>query len=52
MPGKEHVAGATPKQNRQYEHIKESERKAGRSPKVAKRIAAATVNKQKSKKKR
>jgi hypothetical protein len=51
MPGKKHVRGATPKQNRQYEHIKESELKEGRSTKRAKEIAARTVNKQKSKKK-
>jgi hypothetical protein len=34
-----------PKRKRQYEHIKESELKRGRSERVAKRIAAATVNK-------
>jgi hypothetical protein len=34
------------KRARQYEHIKESARRSGRSAKVAKRIAAATVNKQ------
>jgi hypothetical protein len=51
MPGKQHVRGATKKQNRQYEHIKESELKQGRSTKRAKEIAARTVNKQKSKKK-
>lgn len=51
MPGKQHVKGATAKQNRQYEHIKESELKEGRSTKRAKEIAARTVNKQKSKKK-
>lgn len=51
MPGKQHVKGATAKQNRQYEHIKESELKEGRSIKRAKEIAARTVNKQKSKKK-
>ena len=51
MPGKKHVKGATKKQNRQYEHIKESELKSGRSTKRAKEIAARTVNKQKSKKK-
>lgn len=34
------------KRERQYEHIKESEKKAGRSTKRAKQIAAATVNKQ------
>jgi hypothetical protein len=33
------------KRARQYEHIKDSEEKRGRSPKVAKRIAAATTNK-------
>ena len=33
------------KRKRQYEHIKASEEKAGRSPTVAKRIAAATTNK-------
>jgi hypothetical protein len=50
MPGKKHVRGATSKQNRQYEHIKQSELKQGRSTKRAKEIAARTVNKQKSKK--
>ncbi len=34
------------KDERQYEHIKESERKQGRSLKRAKEIAGATVNKQ------
>jgi hypothetical protein len=33
------------KRARQYEHIKSSEMKRGRSTKVAKRIAAATTNK-------
>lgn len=33
------------KRARQYYHIKASELRQGRSPKVAKRIAAATVNK-------
>jgi hypothetical protein len=37
---------------RQYEHIKESELKEGRSSKVAKRIAAATVNKRRASEKR
>ena len=36
------------KRARQYEHIKESARKQGRSTKRAKQIAAATVNKQRS----
>jgi hypothetical protein len=34
------------KQKRQYEHIKDSARKQGRSTKRAKEIAARTVNKQ------
>jgi hypothetical protein len=34
------------KDERQYEHIKASEKKEGRSAKRAKQIAAATVNKQ------
>ena len=34
------------KRTRQYEKIKASAKKRGRSTKVAKRIAAATVNKQ------
>ena len=38
------------KRKRQYEHIKESESKSGRSAKTAKRIAAATVNKRRAKK--
>ncbi|MBX4196679.1 hypothetical protein KW805_03760 [Candidatus Pacearchaeota archaeon] len=38
------------KRARQYEHIKRSERKMGRSLKVAKRIAAATTNKTRRKK--
>lgn len=36
----------TDKQERQYQHIKESERNSGRSPDKAKEIAARTVNKQ------
>ena len=36
------------KRERQYEHIKASEQKQGRSTKRAKEIAARTVNKQKS----
>jgi hypothetical protein len=36
------------KLKRQYEHIKESELGEGRSPRRAKQIAAATVNKQRA----
>jgi hypothetical protein len=35
----------TAKDERQYEHVKDSERKEGRSMKRSKQIAAATVNK-------
>lgn len=41
-------AGSSPKRERQYEHIKDSEQEQGRSAKDAKRIAAATVNKQRA----
>ena len=40
------------KNTRQYEHVKESELKQGRSAKVAKRIATATVNKRRASEKR
>ncbi|MBW3565056.1 MAG: addiction module toxin RelE [Acidobacteria bacterium] len=36
----------TPKDERQYEHIRQSERERGRKPEKAKEIAARTVNKQ------
>jgi hypothetical protein len=36
------------KDERQYEHVKESESKRGRSTRKAKQIAAATVNKQRA----
>src|SRR5437588_3141187 len=38
------------KRERQYEHIKESEKKQGRSTGRAKQIAAATVNKERARK--
>ena len=37
------------KDERQYEHVKDSESRRGRSSKRAKQIAAATVNKQRRK---
>jgi hypothetical protein len=46
MPRKEWTA----KQERKYEHIKESEQKSGASTKRAKEIAARTVNKERAKK--
>lgn len=42
-PGRKHLAGATAKQQRQYEAIKRSERRRGVPLKEAKRIAAATT---------
>lgn len=38
------------KRERQYEHVKESEKKRGRSTKRAKEIAARTVNKERAEK--
>jgi hypothetical protein len=38
----------SPKRERQYKHIKESEREAGRSEDRAEEIAARTVNKQRA----
>jgi hypothetical protein len=38
----------SPKQKRQYEHIKDSELQEGRSPRRATQIAAATINKQRA----
>jgi hypothetical protein len=46
------VKGATRKQNRQYEHIKESAKSRGKSTRRAKEIAARTVNKGKRKRSR
>ena len=37
------------KDERQYEHIKESEKERGASEKTAERIGAATVNKERAK---
>jgi hypothetical protein len=45
MPQKEHLPNVSDKEQRMYEHIKESERDQGRSLKRSKAIAAATVNK-------
>lgn len=39
----------TKKDERQYEHVKDSEKQQGRSTARAKQIAAATVNKQRKK---
>jgi hypothetical protein len=42
------LPGASPKRQRQYEHIKESLTAKGKATEEAKRIAAATVNKQRA----
>ena len=52
MPGAKKLKGATPKEQRQYEHIKRSAQKTGRYGKRAKEVAARTVMKQHEKAKR
>lgn len=46
MPGKKHVRGVGPKEQRQYEHIKESAEESGRYGDRAEEVAARTVLKQ------
>jgi hypothetical protein len=41
-------AGSSPKRERQYEHIRDSAKRRGASPKRAKEIAARTVNKERA----
>jgi hypothetical protein len=43
MPGKQHVRGVGAKEQREYEHIKESAEKSGRYGKRAEEVAARTV---------
>ena len=43
MPGSKHVRGVGAKEQREYEHIKESAEKSGRYGKRAKEVAARTV---------
>jgi hypothetical protein len=45
MPGRKHVRGAGEKEQRQYEHIKESAEKSGRYGERAEEVAARTVMK-------
>ena len=45
MPERKDVRGAGKKENRMYEHIKESAQKEGRYGKRAKEVAARTVMK-------
>ena len=46
MPEKEHIRGVGSKEQRQYEHIKESSERSGRYGGRAKEVAARTVLKQ------
>jgi hypothetical protein len=50
MPKKQHLPTVSDKEQRMYEHIKESELERGRPVKRAKSIAAATVVKHHNKK--
>ena len=43
MPKKQHLPSVSDKEQRMYEHVKESELEQGRPLKRAKAIAAATV---------
>jgi hypothetical protein len=45
MPGRNHLRGVSEKEQRPYEHIKESAEKSGRYGKRAKEVAARTVMK-------
>lgn len=47
-PGDKHLPAASPKRNRQYEHIKEDCQKRGKSEDECKELAARTVNKQRA----
>lgn len=46
MPGKKHLQGVSGKEQRQYEHIKESAKKEGRYEGREEEVAARTVMKQ------
>jgi hypothetical protein len=46
MPGGKHLKGVSAKEQREYEHIKESAEKSGRYGKRAEEVAARTVLKQ------
>jgi hypothetical protein len=45
MPERRHLRGVGPKEQRQYEHIKEGAEKSGRYGRRAKEVAARTVMK-------
>jgi hypothetical protein len=46
MPGKKHLRGVGAKEQRQYEHIKQSAERSGRYGDRAKEVAARTVLRQ------
>jgi hypothetical protein len=46
MPGRKHLRGVGPKEQREYEHIKKSAEKSGRYGDRAAEVAARTVMKQ------
>jgi hypothetical protein len=46
MPGRQHLKGVSQKEQRQYEHIKESAEKSGRYEDRAAEVAARTVLKE------
>jgi hypothetical protein len=46
MPGTKHLRGVSAKEQREYEHIKESAQKSGRYGNRAAEVAARTVLKQ------
>jgi hypothetical protein len=50
MPGRMHLRGVGPKEQRQYEHIKQSAERSGRYGRRAEEVAARTVMKQHKKK--
>lgn len=50
MPRKQHLPSVSDKEQRMYEHVKESELEGGRPTERAKEIAARTVNKHHTKK--
>ncbi len=52
MAVKRHLRGASSKEQRQYEHIKKSAQKSRRYGKRAKEVAARTVMKNKSRKRK
>jgi hypothetical protein len=43
VPGRKHLRGVSAKEQREYEHIKESAQRSGRYGKRVKEVAARTV---------